>query len=346
MDEISGKTQLQKVRDYEKGLLATHIIHMGVKLGMFDVLQQEPDGIKPGELASRLGLGEIYARSWCEVAYHFEILDCEDGGRFRFAPFMGEILGDRNSMRYYAWNNLLTVDIMGKAFYHPETWELIKSGETAPAVYPPELSEIAAGVSQNIYLAFVYMIFPQHEYLKQRLEQGASFLDVGCGSANLICQLAQLYPESRFTGIDPDTYGIEAAKKRISESGLEDRVGVESGRGEGMAFDAEFDMVSMVVTLHEILPEVRGQAVANACAALKPGGHLVVLDFPYPNRIEDFRDPAYSFAIYDQFFERFLGIVHLTNAERDDLLLGAGFSNLKKATIGKGMFELVIAEKA
>jgi ubiquinone/menaquinone biosynthesis C-methylase UbiE len=340
MEEISGKGQLQKVRDYEKGLLATHIIRMGAKLGILDVLQETPEGIMIGDLSSRLGLAETYMKTWCETAYHFEILDCDGGDRFRFAPFMGEILGDSSSMRYYMWNNALTVEVMGKAFYSPDMGEMVRSGEMAPSLYPPELSEIAGRLTQNIYLAFVYMIFPEHEYLKQRLEEGAAFLDVGCGWANLICQLAQIYPASVFAGVDPDTYAIEAAKKKISDSGLEGRVSVD------MAFDAEFDMVSMVVTLHEILPEVRLRAIEKAFAALKSGGHLIVLDFPYPNRIEDFRDPAYSFAIYDQFFERFLGIVHLTNEQRDAILLEAGFSDLQKATIGKGMFELVIAQKA
>jgi len=344
-EEISGRTQLKRVRDYERGLLATHIIHMGAKLGIFDVLQQEPEGITSMDLASRLELGEVYVKSWCEAAYHFEILDCEEGARFRFAPHMDEVLGDSSSVRYYMWNNALTVEIFGKAFYAPQTWELVRSGETVPSLYPPELSEIASGLTQNIYLAFEYIIFPQYDHLKQRLEQGASFLDIGCGWANLICQLARLYPMSIFIGVDPDTYAIEAAEKTIAERGLDHRVRVEQARGEDIAYEAEFDLVSMVVSLHEILPAVREQAVARAYAALRPGGHLLVLDFPYPNRIEDFRDPAYSFAIYDQFFERFGGIAHLTNAERDSLLLGAGFADLSKTTIGKGMFELVVAKK-
>ena len=37
----------------------------------------------------------------------------------------------------------------------------------------------------------------------------------------------------------------------------------------------------------------------------------MVLDFPYPTKIEDFREPAYDFAVMDQFFERFAGFIHL-----------------------------------
>ena len=97
--------------------------------------------------------------------------------------------------------------------------------------------------------------------------------------------------------------------------------------------------------MHEIPPEVRMKAVSRVFNALRHGGQLMVLDFQFPNTIEDLRNPAFDFAIHDQFFEICAGIVHPTSDERDEMLKGAGFGNLQKTAIGKGMFELVVADK-
>jgi ubiquinone/menaquinone biosynthesis C-methylase UbiE len=342
VEEVTAKSQLSKIRGYEKGFFTTHLINLGAKLGIFDTLFKDKDGLTAPDLASALGLDPAYTKTWCETAYHFELVDCDEQGRFKFAPFLDEILGDRSNMRNYLWNNELAVSI-GK--FLPDAPPLYRSGDTISGVYEPELSRIAAGLTQNIYLAFLYMILPAREDLKQKLEQGINFLDVGCGHANLIVQLALAFPNSRFVGVDCDVYGIEEARKKISSSGLEERVAVEKMGGDELPYEDEFDMASMVVTLHEILPAAREKAVEKIHGALKAGGQLLVLDFPYPTKIEDFRDRTYDFAVMDQFFERFAGFIHVTTDERDKMLKGAGFGNLQKTTIGKGMFELVVAEK-
>jgi ubiquinone/menaquinone biosynthesis C-methylase UbiE len=342
VEEVTAKSQLSKIREYEKGFFATHLINIGAKLGIFDALFKDKDGLTTPDLASALGLDPAYTKGWCEIAYHFELVDCDERGRFKFAPFLDETLGDRSNMRNYLWNNELAV-AMGKSL--PDSPPLYRSGDTVSEVYQPELSTIAAGLTQNIYLAFLYMILPAHEDLKQKLEQGINFLDVGCGHANLIVQLALAFPNSRFIGVDCDAYGIEEARKKISSSGLEEKVTVENMGGEELPYEDEFDMASMVVTLHEVVPAKRENVVKKVHGALKNGGQLLVLDFPYPTKIEDFRDRTYDFAVMDQFFERFAGFVHITTDERDEMLSKAGFGNLQKMTIGKGMFELVVADK-
>lgn len=342
MEEITAKSQMAKIRAFEKGYLATHIIYLGAKLGIFDALSKEPDGLAPADMAARLDLDQAYTKSWCETAYHFELVDCDERGRFKFAPFFNEILGDRASLKNYLANFELAVAMWRSL---PEVLQLFKSGDTMQGVYDPELSRLVAAITQNIYLAFLYMILPKYEDLKQRLEDGIHFLDVGCGQANLIVQLALAFGNSRFVGVDCDAFGIEEAAKKVSSLGLDGRVRVAHIGGEHLPYQNEFDMVSMVLTLHELHPDIRRKVVAKVHDAIKDGGQLLVLDFPYPSRIEDFRDPNYDFGVTDQFAERFAGFIHLNTAERDEMLTQAGFGNLRKMAIGKGMFDLVVADK-
>lgn len=101
----------------------------------------------------------------------------------------------------------------------------------------------------------------------------------------------------------------------------------------------------MVVTLHEIHPDIRVKVVEKIYQALKSDGQLLILDFPYPDKLEDFRNPMYEFGILDQFFEVCAGFMHLNVQEQNEMLQKVGFRNIQRMTIGKGMFEFITATK-
>jgi len=343
MEEINVKTQMAKIRGFEKGFMATHLINIGDKLGIFEALNQDKDGLTLQEMASRLGLHGPYLKTWCQTMYHFEVLDSDEHGRFKLQPFLDEIIGDKNHFRNYMANISMDVDLIGRGMY--EAPEYFRTGKALEAYDSPETSKVAYGTTKNIYLAFLFMILPKNEHLKEMLDKGIKFLDIGCGDGTLITRLAQSFPNSRFVGVCPDIYGIELAEAAISQQGLGGRVSVMHRGGEEIEYKDEFDVVNMVVTLHEIFPAVREKAVGNAYEALKPGGCLMVLDFPYPARIEDFRTPIYDYGILDQCYEMVIGTEHLSSQEQDALLGKTGFKNLQRMSIGKGMFDFITATK-
>lgn len=101
MTEITLDEQTAKLEDYEKGFLAVHLVNTGVVLGLFDKLSAFEGGVSPDALASELGLHGAYVRLWCQTAYHFEILDCDEDGRFKLAPHMGALLTDTENPYYF-----------------------------------------------------------------------------------------------------------------------------------------------------------------------------------------------------------------------------------------------------
>jgi hypothetical protein len=308
MGEISAKAQMAKIRGFEKGFMATHLINLGAKLGIFEALNENRDGLTVPVLAAKLGIHEPYVKIWCQSAYHFEILDGDETGRFMLQPYLDEILGDRNHFRNYLANIAMDVDLLGEGF--AKAPGAFRNGKPLEIYHSPEFSELAYEPTNNIALAFLFMIFPKHPKLKQLLEQGSRFLDIGCGNASLIIQ--------------------KFAHSTISELGLEKRVSVVHKGGEKLAYKDEFDMVSMVVTLHEIPPAVREKAVKKAYQALKSKGYLLVLDFPYP----------------DQFYEICADCVHLTVEQQNELLTAAGFKDIQRRPIGRGMFDFITATKS
>lgn len=343
MEEISAKTQMAKIRNYEKGFMATHLVNLGAKLGIFEALNENKKGLTVPILASKLGIHEPYLRIWCQTAYHFEILDGDEEGRYMLQPYLDEILGDKNHFRNYLANIAMDVDLIGDGF--TKAPGAFRTGKPFDIYQSPEFSELAYEPTTNIALAFLFMIFPKHENLKLMLEKGISFLDIGCGNGSLIIQLAQAFGNSRFVGIGPDANGIKSARSTISELEMEDRVSVNHLGGEKLEYKDEFEMVSMVVTLHEIPPALREKVVKKAYKALKPQGYLLVLDFPYPSKLEDFRNPIYNYGILDQFYEICAGCVHLPVEEQNDLLAAAGFTDIQRSPVAKGMFDFITATK-
>jgi len=177
------------------------------------------------------------------------------------------------------------------------------------------------------------------------LDKGIKFLYIVCGDGSLIIQFANAFAKSKFVGVNPDAHGVDSAKATISQIGLEERVTVETIGGEQLSYKDEFDMVSMVVTLHEISPAIRESVVEKAYQALKSGGYILILDFPYPDNIKDFRNPLYEYGIMDQFYETAIGTVHLNINEQNEILKTAGFKDIQRMPVGKGMFDFITATK-
>jgi hypothetical protein len=52
MEEISVRSQWVKIREFEKGFFATHLINIGAKLGVFEALYNAKEGMTVRDLAS------------------------------------------------------------------------------------------------------------------------------------------------------------------------------------------------------------------------------------------------------------------------------------------------------
>lgn len=345
MAEISIQSQINKVNDFAKGYRATHVIDTGMKFGLLEALSETPGGMTTSELALKLMLHEPFIRIWCQTAYHFEILDGDEQGRFRLQPFLSEVLGLGMSFR----PQIVGTDFSSESGIQPgpesPLFDYIRSGRTIRTGKTASASFATYRGTINLPVIFFSMIFPENEQIKNSLEQGVRMLEIGCGSGNLLLEFARVFNNSAFVGIDPDFYGIESAERAISELGLENQITVEDLGGEEMHFKEEFDLAGMILTLHEIPPGVRPEVLSRTYQALKKEGQLMVLDYPYPERLEDFRDPVYSYGVIEQYFEAVNGIIHLSGRQQDKLLSEAGFKDIKRARVSHDMFDFILVQK-
>lgn len=106
-------------------------------------------------------------------------------------------------------------------------------------------------------------------------------LDLGCGPATQLAQIAQLNPSIRFTGVDLSPTMLTDAEKHVQALGLEN-VAFRQGditTLEGIP-DQSMDAVISTMALHH-LPTLRHleHCFASIQRVLRPGGALYLTDF-------------------------------------------------------------------
>jgi ubiquinone/menaquinone biosynthesis C-methylase UbiE len=224
------------------------------------------------------------------------------------------------------------VNVTGDRF--KDSLEYYRSGKALHG-YNPQHSEIVAEATKSFhtYLNVYFKKLPNTNPVKQMLEKGINFLDVGCGNGRLIIQLAKLFKNSRFIGVEPSLYGINVATRNIEQLGLKDRVFVENLGGEELQYKEKFEIACMILVFHEINPKIRFKVLENIYSALKKGGRLIIFDFSYPEHFDDFKNPNYGSIIIHQFNETSLGAVFLTHTEQNEMFAKVGFKDIQRTSL-------------
>jgi len=122
-----------------------------------------------------------------------------------------------------------------------------------------------------------------------RLAPDLSVLDVGCGTGNPACYMAE-HHHCRVLGITTSPVGVEQATARAAARGLAGRASFAVADGMANGFpDASFDRVWVMESSH-LMPD-KGRLLAECFRVLKPGGRLVLCDL-FLKRAIDTREVA------------------------------------------------------
>ena len=71
----------------------------------------------------------------------------------------------------------------------------------------------------------------------------------------------------------------------------------------------------------------------------------VILDFRYPESLQDFREPEYAMGIMDQFYELTRGSELLSRTAKQQLLLDCGFKDPTNISLLGGSLEVTHAKR-
>ncbi len=159
-------------------------------------------------------------------------------------------------------------------------------------------------------------------------EGGGRHLEIGCGAANALLSLLVSLPRLSAVGVEIDGGAIAIARRRARELGVDDRVELRHADARGLAEEASFDSANWS---QQFFPaEGRGEVLAAARRALKPGGYLLATMFgDPPGSAEELREPAGRSYALDRLAYGGWGVPVLGVEELREQVEGAGFEVLR-----------------
>jgi ubiquinone/menaquinone biosynthesis C-methylase UbiE len=194
------------------------MISIGHQTGLLDAMRDAAPS-SSAEIAARAGLNERYVREWLGAMVTGRIVNI-DPARNRFslppkhAAFLTRAAGADNIGVFAQY-----IALLGSV--EDEIVECFKKGGGVPYARFPRFQEVMAEDSgQSVLSSLESHIVPLVPGLREKLTSGIHVLDLGCGRGRIINRLAELYPKSRFTGMDLSSEAVlsaweEAAQKKL-----------------------------------------------------------------------------------------------------------------------------------
>jgi 2-polyprenyl-3-methyl-5-hydroxy-6-metoxy-1,4-benzoquinol methylase len=194
------------------------MISIGHRTGLFDIMK----GMEPAtsqEIAQKANLDERYIREWLGAMSTAGITTVSDDSKYYHLPnehaaFLTREAGANNFALFFQY-----IGLMGSV--EDKILHCFRNGGGVPYSDFPRFHEVMAEDSgQSVLSSLESHILPLVPGLTDKLAKGISVLDAGCGSGRIIIKLAQLYPNSHFTGLDLSEEAITRAQKESKEKNL------------------------------------------------------------------------------------------------------------------------------
>jgi len=266
---------------------------VGHRTGLFDVMSRLDADDSHG-IAAEAGLDERYVREWLGAMVTGGVVDYEPSSRrYQLPPEHAAAL-----TREARPNNMAATTqwIPVLASVEDEIVECFERGGGVPySSYKRFHTVMAEESDQSVVAVLLEKILPSVPGAVEALERGVDVLDVGCGSGRALTEMAEAFPNSRFTGFDLSPEGIAAATSAAEARGLrnlrfEVRDVAEIDAGEG------FDLITAFDAIHD---QARPGAVLDAIArALRPDGTFLMQDIAGTSHVHEDKDHPMSPFLY------------------------------------------------
>jgi ubiquinone/menaquinone biosynthesis C-methylase UbiE len=224
---------------------------IGHRTGLFDAMRDQPPQTS-NEIASRAGLNERYVREWLGAMVTSGVVSVDaEGPRYHLPPEHAAYLTRKAGADNFA---ALTqyVPILGQV--EDAIIECFKNGGGVPYEQFPRFHAVMAEDSgQSVLSSLQSHILPLVPGLTDQLDHGLRWLDAGCGSGRVMNQLAELFPNSQFVGMDLSRDAVRVAREEALARGVKN---VEFVEVDLSAFDRDaepesFDVITTFDAIHD-----------------------------------------------------------------------------------------------
>ncbi len=335
LDEARVGAFMEKALGDAAGLFAGVLTMLGDRLGLFRALA---DGgpASAAELASRAGVNERYALEWLRGLRAAAYLEQEPDGRYSLPAEHAQVLAVEGGPFFLGGAYEVTFGYLQPIEHLIAAFR--DGGGVPQSAYPHETWHGMCRFTRPFYdHLLVQQWVPAIDGLKDRLERGVRWADVGCGAGLALIRLAQAFPRSTFVGYDRFDAQLELARHEAAEAGVEDRVRFEV-LDAASGLPQRYDVVSTFDVVHDAVdPYALVRAVRDA---LEPDGTFVLLEMNSADDPEENVGPVatlmYGVSIVYCMTTSLahgghgLGTLGLPEARVRDLCAGGGFGSVAR----------------
>ncbi len=271
------------------------MISIGHRTGLFDTMSGM-GWTDSRELAEKAGLNERYVREWLGAMATGGIVEVKESDRYRLPAENAQFLTRDTELDNLAVMSQY-ISVLGSV--EDDIVECFYNGGGVPYEKYDRFHEVMAEDSGLTVLdALEDFILPLIPGLRDKLNKGINVLDLGCGRGRALIKMAELYPKSKFKGIDLSEEAISWARDKAQKKGLEN---VEFEIRDATDFDqtADPETYDLVTTFDAIHDQAKPLAVLKGInRTLKPGGIYLMQDIHSTGHVHKNMDHPLGPALY------------------------------------------------
>jgi SAM-dependent methyltransferase len=248
-----------------EGAVTAGMIHLGDKLGLYTAMKAEGVPVTTAELAELTGLHERWVREWAYNQASAKLITVDGEERFSMSPEAAAVLATPDHPAY------------GMGMFHrlPQTMRTLEDMPECFRTgvghdYDSHGPEGAVGIERSFEpwnrSHLVPTVLPALEGVLDKLERGASVVDIGCGAGGAVLLMAATFPASTFAGYDISHYALERAAERLEAAGISN-ASFHDPRDRPLPDDGSIDLVTTFDCIHDMThPQETMGAIREAIA--------------------------------------------------------------------------------
>lgn len=261
------------------------MISIGHRTGLFDVLSTLAPATSD-EIATHAGLNERYVREWLGAMVTSGVIEVDPATRrfvlpLEHAAFLTRAVSSDNLAVFAQY-----IAVLGGV--EDDVVTCFTQGGGVPYERFRRFHAVMAEDSgQSVLSSLESHILPLVPELIDRLTTGIRVLDVGCGRGRILHRLAELYPHSRFIGLDLSQEAIEYARDEAARQGLQNLefVAVDVSDFDTTAEREGFDLITTFDAVHDQAQPLR--VLRGIHRALKPDGVYLMQDIKASSQVHN-----------------------------------------------------------
>ena len=269
-----------------EGAVTAGMIHLGDRLGLYEVMATSVEGDTSESLAAKAGLHERWVREWLHNQVAARIVTCADLAAahpvFHLSPEGVAVLATPNHPAYGMGMFHRLPQTMGALNAMPEAFRTGVGHD-----YDSHGPEGAVGIERSFepwnQNFLIPMVIPALEGIQEKLTVGARVADIGCGSGGAALLMGSTFPKSIIEGFDISKFALERAEERKAEAKISN-VSFFDPRDKPIADDNSYDLICTFDCIHDMTHPT--EMMKTIHKALKDDGTWLLVDIKAHDSLE------------------------------------------------------------